>query len=78
MGHSSNRDEVQTCEGLLNGEKNQMKRSRNIIKRYRRETRIIYDNDESSNSIPSPMTFHNYAKRRRFSEMEDESENYIR
>lgn len=84
MGHSSNRDVVQRCEVSLNEDKNQMKRNRetsdrrNIIKRYRRETRIVYDSDESSNSIPSPMTFHNYAKRRRFSQTEDESENYIR
>lgn len=50
-----------------------------LLKRYRRESRYSYDSDDSSEDcIPSPMTFHNYAKRRRFSGTEDESENYIR
>lgn len=51
---------------------------RTITKRYRRDSRHSFDSDDSSDSIPNPMTFHNYAKRRRFSGTEDESENYIR
>lgn len=48
----------------------------NIIKRYRHETNVSSDSDNSSDSTSSPMAFHNYAKRRRMSETEDE--NYIR
>lgn len=52
---------------------------RNIIKRMRRETRMSYDSDDSSsNSIPSPMSFHNYAKRRKISVSENDDEKYIR
>lgn len=41
-------------------------------KRYRHETRVSSDSDNSSDSVPSPMVFHNYAKRRRLSGMDDE------
>lgn len=47
---------------------------RNIIKHFRRENRMSYESDDSLQSIPSPMTFHNYAKRRKYSESEDDSD----
>lgn len=47
-----------------------------IMKRYRHEASVSSDSDNSSDSTSSPMAFHNYAKRRRLSETEDE--NYIR
>lgn len=46
------------------------------IKRHRRDVEVSSDSDNSSDSNSSPMAFHNYAKRRRMSETEDE--NYIR
>lgn len=51
----------------------------NTIKYLNRMKRMSYDSDDdSSNSIPSPMSFHNYAKRQKYSDSEDESEKYIR
>ncbi|XP_031629098.1 uncharacterized protein LOC116344621 [Contarinia nasturtii] len=50
---------------------------RNKIKRCRRETRMSYESEDSSDSssIPSvstPMSFHNYAKRQKFVDSEDD------
>lgn len=89
MGRQSGQ-ENETNDGLDSNEKeNQGRRAsefipysserRNIIKRIRRETRMSYDSDDSSsNSIPSPMSFHNYAKRQKFNDSEDDDEKYIR
>lgn len=85
MGRSSIRDDVRCNEVILNGGKINIKRNRDLLdrriinERHRCATRIFYDSDDSSSSsIPSPMTFHNYAKRQRFSVTENEAENYIR
>lgn len=48
---------------------------RNIIKRFRREARMSYESEDSSDSISSvttPMSFHNYAKRQKFDESDDD------
>lgn len=88
MGRQSNGDNESSDDSDSTGKESQGRRGRecipysaerrNIIKRIRRETRISYDSDDSSNSIPSPMSFHNYAKRQKFNDSEDDDEKYIR
>lgn len=81
VGREINREDARSNEAIRNHIRRGREPSvrRTIIKRYRRESRYSYDSDDlSEDCIPSPMTFHNYAKRRRFSGTEDESENYIR
>lgn len=71
-------DEVASSDdkNCIQGDRDQMSERRINIKRNRHEIRVASDCDDSLESMPSPMVFHNYAKRRRFSETEDE--NYIR
>lgn len=73
-------DEVVSSDDLnrTQGDRDQLTERRINIKRIRHEIRVSSDGDDSSDSdsIPGPMVFHNYAKRRRYSETEDE--NYIR
>lgn len=89
MGRQSSQENETNDELESNEKANQGRRGRefipysserrNIIKRIRRETRMSYDSDDSSsNSIPSPMSFHNYAKRQKFNDSEDDDEKYIR
>lgn len=49
-----------------------------ITKRYRSKDAFSSESDDSSDSIPNPMIFHNYAKRRRCSNSEDDTDKYIR
>lgn len=78
------REDVRNNEITLNDGRNYSRRGyelsdhRTIIKRYRRDSRHSFDSDDSFDSIPNPMTFHNYAKRQRFSETDDEADNYVR
>ncbi|XP_055326928.1 uncharacterized protein LOC129580491 [Sitodiplosis mosellana] len=86
VGRQSNRendsnDEMESSENESQGRRSRecipySTERRNIIKRIR-ETRMSYDSDDSSNSIPSPMSFHNYAKRQKFNDSEDDDEKYI-
>lgn len=85
MGRQSNRKNESTDESEKESQGRRVRECvpystehRNIIKRIRRETRMSYDSDDSSNSISSPMSFHNYAKRRKVSISEDDDdEKYI-
>lgn len=68
------RDEVASSDDrnhIRERDGDQLSGNRTNIKRYRHERRVTSDSDDSSDG-PSPMVFHNYAKRRRFSETEDE------
>lgn len=88
VGRQSNRENESNDETDSSEKESQGRRGRecipfsaerrNIIKRIRRETRMSYDSDDSSNSIPSPMSFHNYAKRQKLSVSDDDDEKYIR
>lgn len=85
-GHQIRRDDERRRDAVDSSDDNnrirdqlserRINNNNNIIKRYRHETEVSSDSDNSSDSISSPMAFHNYAKRRRLSESEDE--NYIR
>lgn len=88
VGHQLNRKDEASDEVASSAKNRHIRRDgehvpnsserRTSLKRRSRENRIFYESDDSSSSIPSPMTFHNYAKRRKFSESDDDSENYIR
>lgn len=90
MGRQTNRENEVKREMVSNERDIQQRRcrefvpfsseNRNTIKYLRRMSRMSYESDdnESSDSIPSPMAFHNYAKRQKFNDSDDESERYIR
>lgn len=80
-GHHIRRDDERRNEVVdssddkirMRGDKDQLSvRRTNNNKRYQHEIRVFSDSDNSSDGIPSPMVFHNYAKRRRLSTTEDE------
>lgn len=52
--------------------------NRAIIKRHRHEHDFSSESDDSLDSTPNPMTFHNYAKRRKFSQSDDDTDKYTR
>lgn len=69
MGRQTNRtDEVASSD-----EKSSVKFGRIRVKRFRCDNRFSSDSDDSSDGFPGPMVFHNYAKRRRFSDPIDEN-----
>lgn len=77
VGRQLSRDNEVAPSNEMNrvpGDRDQLTERRINIKRIRHEIRVSSDSDDSSDS--GPMVFHNYAKRRRNSETEDE--NYTR
>lgn len=70
-----NKSDVASSDDKIRNRENgdQLSERRITIKRYRHESRVTRISSLSDDSSDSPMVFHNYAKRRRFSETEDEN-----